>query len=118
MRRTCGFAIPFAKEAAKKQPVPTATPSRVICSWIIPLLALALAGPAPASPKTHVRLLLSADSAPAGQTIWAGLKMEMPPTWHVYWRNGGDAGDPVRIKWTLPEGVSAGPTTAPAAKRG
>ena len=77
------------------------------------MLALALAGPAPASPKTHVRLVLSADSARPGQTIWAGLKMDMPASWHVYWRNGGDAGEPVGIKWTLPEGISAGPINWP-----
>jgi thiol:disulfide interchange protein DsbD len=85
--------------------------------WIFPLLALALAGPAAAAPKTHVRLLLSADSAPAGKTIWAGLKMEMPASWHVYWRNGGDAGEPVRIKWTLPEGISAGPINWPLPRK-
>ena len=28
--------------------------------------------------------------------------------WHTYWRNGGDAGEATEIKWTLPEGVTAG----------
>jgi thiol:disulfide interchange protein DsbD len=39
--------------------------------------------------------------------------MDMPPSWHVYWRNGGDAGDPVKISWNLPNGVSAGPIQWP-----
>jgi len=81
------------------------------------VLALAAAWPALASPKTRVRLLLSADTAQAGQTIWAGLKMDMPASWHVYWRNGGDAGDPVKIKWTLPEGISAGPINWPLPRK-
>jgi thiol:disulfide interchange protein DsbD len=34
--------------------------------------------------------------------------MDMPPTWHTYWRNGGDAGEPTKIDWDLPPGVSAG----------
>jgi thiol:disulfide interchange protein DsbD len=76
--------------------------------WLIATLALAVAWPAPAAPKTRVHLLLSVDSARPGDTIWAGLKMEMAPAWHVYWRNGGDAGEPVTIKWTLPDGISAG----------
>jgi len=76
--------------------------------WLIAVLALAVAWPALAAPKTHVRLVLSADSARPGDTIWAGLVMDMPPTWHVYWRYGGDAGVPVAITWTLPEGISAG----------
>jgi thiol:disulfide interchange protein DsbD len=81
--------------------------------WIALLLALCLAWPATAAPKTSVHLVLSADSARAGDTLWAGLRLEMPPSWHVYWRNGGDAGIPVTISWTLPEGVSAGPIQWP-----
>ncbi len=77
------------------------------------LLAFCLAWPASAAPKTRVRLLLSARTARPGGTIWAGLQMDMPPSWHVYWRNGGDAGDPVKITWTLPDGVSAGPVQWP-----
>jgi thiol:disulfide interchange protein DsbD len=72
------------------------------------LLAVCLAWPASAAPKTRIRLALSAETARAGDTVWAGLKMDMPPTWHVYWRYGGDAGDPVKISWKLPDGVSAG----------
>ena len=73
------------------------------------LLAVCLAWPASAAPKTRIRLVLSAETARAGDTVWAGLKMDMPPSWHVYWRYGGDAGDPVKITWRLPDGVSAGP---------
>ncbi len=71
-------------------------------------LAAGLAAYGFPAPKTHVRLLLSADSARPGDTVWAGLKMEMPPPWHTYWRNGGDAGEPTTITWTLPPGVAAG----------
>ena len=72
------------------------------------LLAVSLAWPAAAAPKTRVHLVLSAETARAGGVIWAGLKMDMPPSWHVYWRNGGDAGEPVQITWNLPDGLSAG----------
>jgi thiol:disulfide interchange protein DsbD len=82
--------------------------------WRIALLfAVCLAWSASAAPKTRIHLVLSAETARAGETVWAGLKMDMPPTWHVYWRNGGDAGIPVSIAWTLPDGVSAGPINWP-----
>lgn len=61
-----------------------------------------------AAPKTEVRLALEYDAARPGQTLWAGLHMTMPKGWHTYWRNGGDAGAPTEIKWTLPAGVTAG----------
>jgi thiol:disulfide interchange protein len=84
--------------------------------WRIALvLAVCLAGSATAAPKTRLRLVLSADTARAGDIVWAGLQMDMPPTWHVYWRNGGDEGIgiPPSIAWSLPEGVSAGPINWP-----
>jgi thiol:disulfide interchange protein DsbD len=34
--------------------------------------------------------------------------MDMPHPWHTYWQNGGDAGEATQIKWTLPDGVTAG----------
>ncbi|HWD18722.1 MAG TPA: protein-disulfide reductase DsbD domain-containing protein [Verrucomicrobiae bacterium] len=58
--------------------------------------------------KTQTRLVLSDQTAPAGATVWAGLEMKMPPGWHTYWRNGGDAGSPTTIDWHLPKGVTAG----------
>jgi thiol:disulfide interchange protein DsbD len=65
--------------------------------------------PTPArAANTRVRLLFSADAARPGDTIWAGLQMDMAPSWHTYWRNGGDAGAPTTIEWSLPRGVSAG----------
>jgi thiol:disulfide interchange protein DsbD len=70
-----------------------------------------------AAPKTHVQLLLAADSARAGDTVWAGLKMDMPPSWHTYWRNGGDAGEPTKITWDLPAGVTAGEIQWPAPQK-
>ncbi len=57
---------------------------------------------------TQTRMLLSAQSARPGETIWAGLELKMAPGWHTYWRNGGDAGLATTAKWTLPRGISAG----------
>jgi thiol:disulfide interchange protein DsbD len=75
---------------------------------VVLLLTLCISTPAFAAPKTQIRLLLSAESARPGDVIWAGLEMDMPRPWHTYWRNGGDAGQATEIKWTLPQGVTAG----------
>jgi thiol:disulfide interchange protein len=77
--------------------------------WVLWLfLALCCSSQAFAENKTQIRLLLSAETARPGDIIWAGLEMDMPSPWHTYWRNGGDAGAPTEIKWTLPAGVTAG----------
>jgi thiol:disulfide interchange protein len=57
---------------------------------------------------TQVRLILSADPARPGDTVWAGVEMKMEPGWHTYWKNPGDAGMATKIEWQLPPGVSAG----------
>jgi thiol:disulfide interchange protein DsbD len=72
------------------------------------LLALALNLPAFGQAKTKTRLIFSADTAKPGEILWAGLEMRIPPHWHTYWRNAGDAGLPSTVAWTLPGGVSAG----------
>ena len=57
---------------------------------------------------TQVRLILSADTARPGDTIWAGVDMKMEPGWHTYWKNPGEAGMATKIEWQLPPGLAAG----------
>src|SRR5208337_4663355 len=57
---------------------------------------------------TEVQLLLSANPAHPGDTIWAGVDMKMDPGWHTYWKNPGESGIATSIKWQLPPGVTAG----------
>jgi len=57
---------------------------------------------------TRARLILSADTAKAGDTIWAGVDMKMEPAWHTYWKNPGAAGLATKMVWQLPPGVTAG----------
>src|SRR5208337_2500591 len=57
---------------------------------------------------TEVQLLLSANPAHPGDTIWAGVDMKMDPGWHTYWKNPGESGIATTIKWDLPPGVTAG----------
>jgi len=49
-----------------------------------------------------------------GTTFHVGLRMEIEPGWHTYWRNPGDSGEPTEIEWELPHGVTAGEIIWPA----
>jgi DsbC/DsbD-like thiol-disulfide interchange protein len=51
------------------------------------------------------------------QTGWLAVQLRMKPGWHTYWRNPGDAGLATGIKWTLPQGVTAGPIIWPRPER-
>jgi thiol:disulfide interchange protein DsbD len=45
----------------------------------------------------------------AGAANQVGVRLEMVPHWHTYWRFPGDSGLPTEIVWHLPAGWSAGP---------
>ncbi len=57
-----------------------------------------------------------ASFTPADQTAQASTS-NLSQGWHVYWQNAGDSGEPPRINWTLPQGITAGPLQFPAPKR-
>jgi thiol:disulfide interchange protein DsbD len=52
-----------------------------------------------------------------GGTQQLGLVLTMEEHWHVYWVNAGDAGQPPKINWTLPAGMTAGPLQFPPPTR-
>ena len=45
---------------------------------------------------TQATLVLSADTAKPGDTVWAGVHLKMDPEWHTYWKNSGEAGMPTK----------------------
>ena len=65
----------------------------------------------------HVQLVMPQSVLNRGESADIGLYFKLEPGWHVYWKNAGDSGEPPRIRWTLPEGISAGEMQFPAPKR-
>jgi len=62
-------------------------------------------------------LVAEHESVARGGTLWVGVHITMKPKWHVYWRNPGDSGMPVKIQWTVPKGVVCSPVHWPAPHR-
>ena len=108
--------------------------SGLVLAWVLGLLATA----APAAPETRVepaidagvfdgpaasapvitdnvraRLLAEQAAVEPGGTLDLALVLDIRSHWHTYWRNPGDSGEPPRIDWTLPDGVTAGPIRWP-----
>lgn len=65
----------------------------------------------------HVQLIAPNDQLYPGGANLIGLYFKLEPGWHVYWQNAGDSGEPPRIQWTLPAGVTAGPLQFPTPSR-
>lgn len=85
------------------------------------LLAAGLSGRAASDsadvPHLHVQLVIPQDTLYPTGSNEIGLYFKLEPGWHIYWKNAGDSGQPPRIKWTLPDGVTAGDMQFPAPKR-
>jgi thiol:disulfide interchange protein DsbD len=84
----------------------------------------AFAAAAPAAPSSsadaphlHVQLVFPQTSFARGASGDAGVYFKLDEGWHVYWKNAGDAGEPPRVRWTTPEGVTADAFQFPAPKR-
>jgi thiol:disulfide interchange protein DsbD len=73
-------------------------------------------GPVKAQHLTAELVALGHAIAPGG-TQQVGLVLTLDNGWHVYWINPGDSGEPPRIVWTLPAGVTAGPMQFPIPQR-
>lgn len=89
-----------------------------LCACLLLSVAGAFATlPAHAAPvrTEHVVAELHAErvAAAPGKPATVGLRLRMDEHWHTYWKNPGDSGLPTKIRWTLPEGWSAGPIQWP-----
>lgn len=73
-------------------------------------------GPVKAQHLTVEMVSLAPAIAPGG-TLDVGLVITLEDKWHVYWINAGDSGEPPRIKWTLPAGITAGKMQFPIPSR-
>ncbi len=73
-------------------------------------------GPVKTQHLTAELVAASPNIAPGG-TLQAGLVLTLEPHWHVYWINAGDSGEPPRINWTLPPGITAGSMQFPVPSR-
>ena len=90
----------------------------VLLPFFLALLASTAHGAAQvATEHATVTLMSERPEVVPGQTAWLGLRFELIPQWHVYWRNPGASGSAPVIRWTLPAGWEAGDIHWPVPKR-
>lgn len=77
---------------------------------ILPFQASALIG-GPAHVKAE--LIQEEETIQPGQPFWVAVSLKVEDGWHVYWKNPGDAGIPLKVEWNLPAGFEAGPLQWP-----
>lgn len=84
-------------------------PSAVLLAATLVSAAAAPPLRAQSPPESHAKLELIANKATgSSSTTWVGILFRMDPGWHIYWQNAGDSGEPPKVKWDLPPGLTAG----------
>ncbi len=67
------------------------------------------------APHLRVELLVPGEDLYSSDALnEAGLHFKLESGWHIYWSNAGDSGEPPKIQWTLPKGISATSMQFPA----
>jgi thiol:disulfide interchange protein DsbD len=75
--------------------------------------------PGAETPIPHGTLELVAENqwVTPGHEFSLGLHFLLEKGWHIYWVNPGDSGEPPRVTWQLPSGLSPGAIEWPAPRR-
>ena len=86
---------------------------------VVSLLFCSIGAQAAGTPIPHGTLDLVADnqSIAPGHEFYLGLHFQLEKGWHIYWINPGDSGEPPRVKWQLPAGLTAGAIEWPTPRR-
>jgi len=89
--------------------------SSAIFRWYAGVLTVLLLAPLPERLEgqvidgkqiVHAELITAAGDFT--KPFLVGLKFTLEQGWYLYWKNPGDAGLPVAVSWTLPDGYTAG----------
>lgn len=94
-----------------------------ISSLMLPVLWLGLTLPAWAAsnqastPQVTATLISSHSHIAPGEEITLGIKLDILPHWHTYWRNPGDSGTVTTIGWKFSQPVEAGDVLWPLPDR-
>ena len=95
--------------------------SPVVSSFAL-AFALLIGSAAVSAQSSHIphgtlEMVSDASSIAPGHEFTVGLQFKMEHGWHIYWVNPGDSGEPPRITWQLPKGLTAGEVQWPAPQR-
>ena len=102
--------------------MPGRSPSSAFCRALTcgaALLLCAAGAHAAAAPIPHGTLELIAEDhwIAAGHHLLLGLRFQLEKGWHIEWINPGDSGEPPRVTWQLPAGLTAGAIKWPTPQR-
>jgi DsbC/DsbD-like thiol-disulfide interchange protein len=58
-------------------------------------------------PHGTIEIIAQNESIEPGRGFNLGLHFQLEKGWHIYWANPGDSGEPPRVEWKMPRGITA-----------
>ena len=62
----------------------------------------------PGEGRARAQLVAGSDRIEPGASFLLGVRFDIEPGWHIYWRNPGGAGLATDVSWRLPDGFEVG----------
>jgi DsbC/DsbD-like thiol-disulfide interchange protein len=93
------------------------SPRAVLCVAALVVSVVSVHAAPVAIPHGSLELIAENQWIAAGHTVNLGLYFQLEKGWHIYWINPGDSGEPTRVKWQLPSGLTAGAIQWPTPRR-
>jgi DsbC/DsbD-like thiol-disulfide interchange protein len=90
---------------------------RLSCLLTLVILLPGVRASAASIPHGTVDLVAENQWIAPGRRTYFGLNFQLEKGWHIYWINPGDSGQPPRVQWHLPDGLSVGEIEWPAPRR-
>jgi thiol:disulfide interchange protein DsbD len=58
-------------------------------------------------PHGTIEIVAQNESIQPGRDFNLALYFQLEKGWHIYWANPGDSGEPPRVEWKMPKGITA-----------
>lgn len=78
-----------------------------ICALFLGMVVPSFATEIRLAKHVSAEIIAQETSIQPGRPFRVAVRLRIDSSWHVYWRNAGDAGMPTRINWRLPKGFTA-----------
>jgi DsbC/DsbD-like thiol-disulfide interchange protein len=82
----------------------------LFASCVLLLIILSACSRTDPQPPMHSKasVIVEQSAVTPGSRVNFGVQFVTENGWHIYWQNPGDSGEPARIRWQLPSGITAG----------
>jgi DsbC/DsbD-like thiol-disulfide interchange protein len=88
-----------------------------ICGCLLVLVSGCTRSTQQQTAHSKASLVIEQSAVTPGSKVNVGIQVVTDSGWQIYWQNPGDSGEPPRIQWQLPAGVTGGELEWPTPMR-